>query len=88
MMDGTINFDSFINLAIKIGLVNEVAFCCNNGLIHSQYGRFINYESPTTLVDILEKYKNDDQKLSDVHTEMCNRIIKERIILDIDLDFF
>ena len=85
--DELISFDSFVKPAIQIGMIDEIVFCCNNGLIHNEYGRFCNFESPVNLVELLSQCSNN-KELSSFETSLCKKILKGKIILDIDLDFF
>lgn len=84
---GQINFDSFMKLALQIGLINEIVFCCSTDLVNNEYGEGVNFESPVTIVKLLKQF-DKNKKLSSLETALCKKILKGRIILDIDLDFF
>ena len=84
---GQINFDSFMKPALQIGLINEIVFCCSTDLVHNEYGKFVNFESPVTIINLLNRY-DKNKKLSSLETALCKKMLKGRIIVDIDLDFF
>ena len=76
--NGDITNDSFINLAMSIGIVKDITFCCSVDHKHS-FGSFKNFNSPVELAEAL---------IISHTNNLSNIISSSNIILDIDLDYF
>ncbi len=75
--------DTFIRPAIAMGIVEDIAFCCFQNR-QQPYGDFINYVSPISILDKL----NNNEPLSNRLEKLRSNIVRENLILDIDLDCF
>jgi len=82
----SIAYDEFIVASIKMGIVDNVAFCCNPKQV-GEFGEFINYESPLSIIELFSRYKNKEALLNSEYY-LCKEVEKKNFILDIDLDFF
>lgn len=82
-----IHYDDFIIPALKMGIVGDIAFCCNPKQRDNQCDNFKNYESPTKIAESLSRY-NNGKSLSESEYSLCKKILEQNCILDIDLDFF
>lgn len=80
-----IHYDDFIIPALKMGIVGDIAFCCNPKQKGNQCNNFKNYESPIKIAEFLSQY-NNGKSLSEY--SLCKKILERNCILDIDLDFF
>lgn len=83
-----IRYDNFIKAALNIGIIKDVLFCCKQRSGEfNDCGEFTIFISPLRIVELLQKY-GEGNLLAQSDESLCKLILRDNIILDVDLDFF